>query len=350
MPVMMKGNEAMAEAAVLAGCRYYFGYPITPQSEVMEYLARRLPEVEGVFLQAESEVAAINMVYGASGAGGRVMTSSSGPGISLKQEGISYIAAAELPCVIANVMRGGPGLGNIQPSQEDYFQATRGGGHGGYRMPVLAPSSVQEAVDLTYLAFELAERYRTPVMILSDGALGQMAEPVELPEMREEPVRRDWITDGCRGRERRIIKTLYLEPEQLEAHNKALQAKYQEIQRNEARYEGYLLEDAEVLLVSFGICARVGRTVVDDFRERGIKIGLFRPVTLWPFPVEQLREAAVRASNILVVEMNAGQMVEDVRAVLPGMKIDFYGRMGGIVVSAREIKAVLEQILGVKRV
>ncbi len=345
MRVMMKGNEAMAEAAVRAGCRYYFGYPITPQTEVMEYLARRLFEAGGTFLQAESEVAAVNMVYGAAGAGARVMTSSSGPGISLKQEGISFLASAELPCVIVNVMRGGPGLGTIQPSQGDYFQATRGGGHGDYRLPVLAPSSVQEMADLAYKAFDLAERYRTPVLLLTDGILGQMMEPVELPEEKAGENPRPWITDGCRGRERRVIKTLYLDAHQLEAHNLRLQAKYAQVVSREAAAESYRPEGAETLIVAFGICARVARTAVDNLREKGLPVGLFRPVTLWPFPSISLKSAAAGARHILTVELNAGQMVEDVRLALPGRKVSFYGRMGGMVTSASEIEAEVQRLL-----
>ncbi|MFZ5649676.1 MAG: 3-methyl-2-oxobutanoate dehydrogenase subunit VorB [Bacillota bacterium] len=343
---MMKGNEALGEAAVRAGCRYYFGYPITPQTELMEYLARRMPEAGGVFLQAESEVAAINMVYGATGAGGRVLTSSSGPGISLKQEGISFLACAELPCVIVNVMRGGPGLGGIQPSQADYFQATRGGGHGDYRMPVMSPATVQEMVDLTCESFEIADRYRTPVIILTDGVMGQMMEPVLLPEEKSEIPERPYITDGCRGRDRRIIKTLYLEADQLEAHNCKLQAKYKEIAANESRWEAYNIGGAEVLIVAFGICARVARTAVDSLKEKGLRVGLFRPVTLWPFPFDSLRQIADGVKHVLVVEMNAGQMLEDVRLALPGREIGFYGRTGGVVVSAREIVAEVLRLTG----
>ncbi|MCE5243485.1 MAG: 3-methyl-2-oxobutanoate dehydrogenase subunit VorB [Syntrophobacteraceae bacterium] len=343
--VMMKGNEALAEAAVRAGCRAYFGYPITPQTEVMEYLARRMPEAGGVFLQAESEVAAINMVYGAAGAGARVMTTSSGPGISLKQEGISFLACAELPCVIVNVMRGGPGLGSIQPSQGDYFQATRGGGHGDYRLPVLAPSSVQEMTDLAAAAFDLADRWRTPVMVLSDGVLGQMMEPVRLPEEKTLTGERPWVTDGCKGRNRRLIRTLYLDPRDLEAHNLHLQAKYAELAAQEVRSECYRLEGAEVLIVAFGICARVARTAVDDLREKGVRAGVFRPVTLWPFPSAALQAAATGVDRLLTVELNAGQMVDDVRLALPGREVGFYGRMGGVVVTASEIEAVVEKIV-----
>lgn len=343
---MMKGNEALGEAAVRAGCRYYFGYPITPQTELMEYLARRMPDAGGVFLQAESEVAAINMVYGAAGAGARVLTSSSGPGISLKQEGISFLACAELPCVIVNVMRGGPGLGGIQPSQADYFQSTRGGGHGDYRMPVMSPATVQEMVDLTRESFEMADRYRTPVIILTDGVMGQMMEPVELPEEKDGAAEKHYITNGCRGRGRRIIKTLYLEAGQLEAHNLKLQAKYKEITANESRWEAYNIGEAEVLIVAFGICARVARTAVESLKEKGLRVGLFRPVTLWPYPYEPLRRVAAGVKRILVVEMNAGQMLEDVRLALPGREIDFYGRMGGVVVSAREIEREVLRLTG----
>ncbi len=344
LETLMKGNEALAEAAVRAGCRFYFGYPITPQTELMEYFARRLPEVGGTFLQAESELAAINMVYGAAGAGARAMTSSSSPGISLKQEGISFLACAELPCVIVNVMRGGPGLGSIQPAQSDYFQATRGGGHGDYRMPVLAPASVQEMADLVSKAFDLAERYRTPVILLSDGVTGQMMEPARLPGEKIGNGLKPWVTDGCRGRRRRIIKTLYLDPDQLEAHNRHLQAKYAQIRENETLSEGYLLEDAQVVIVAFGICARVARTAVDNLREEGLKVGLFRPVTLWPFPEQALKDAVKRARHVLTLEMNAGQMVEDVRLCLPSREIHFYGRMGGVLVAASEIETQVKRI------
>jgi 2-oxoglutarate/2-oxoacid ferredoxin oxidoreductase subunit alpha len=346
MQAMMKGNEALAEAAMRAGCRYYFGYPITPQTELMEYLARSLPEVGGTFLQAESELAAVNMVYGAAGAGGRVLTSSSGPGISLKQEGISFLASAELPCVIVNVMRGGPGLGSIQPSQGDYFQATRGGGHGDYRLLVLAPASIQEMVDLMYESFDLAEHYRTPVLLLTDGVMGQMMEPVYLPEEKAGNGVRPWATDGCKGRQRRVVKTLFLDPQELESHNLHLQAKYDQMKTYESRWESYRLEDAEVLITAFGICARVGRTAVDNLRDQNLRVGLFRPITLWPFPAESLTAASAEARQLLTVELNAGQMVEDVRLALPGREIHFYGRMGGAVISALEIEAEVKRILG----
>jgi len=344
MRQMMKGNEAIAEAAVRAGCRYFFGYPITPQTELMEYLARRLPEVGGTFLQAESEVAAINMVYGAAGAGARVMTSSSGPGICLKQEGISFLASAELPCLIVNVMRGGPGLGTIQPSQGDYFQATRGGGNGDYYLPVLSPSSVQEMADQAYKAFNLAERYRTPVMLLTDGVMGQMMEPLELPDATTEAPAAPWATDGCAGRRRRLVKTLYLDPNDLEAHNRHLQEKFAQMRDSEAAAETYALEGAELLIVAFGICARVARTAVDSLRADGLPVGLFRPITLWPFPAASLQDAAAGAKGLLAVELNAGQMIEDVRLALPCRKTRFYGRMGGVVISATEIEAEARKI------
>ena len=345
MKQLMKGNEAVAEAAVRAGCRFYFGYPITPQTELMEYLARRLPEVGGTFLQAESEVAAINMVYGAAGAGARVMTSSSGPGISLKQEGISFLASAELPCVIVNVMRGGPGLGTIQPSQGDYFQATRGGGHGDYNLPVLSPSSVQEMADLAYKAFDLAEMYRTPVLLLSDGIMGQMMEPLQLPEPKADESVRPWATVGCMGRRRNLVKTLYLDPNELEAHNLYLQRKFERIRQCEPASEIYKTDGADVLIVAFGICARVARTAVDSLREIGQRVGLFRPITLWPFPEAALRAAAEGVGKVLAVELNAGQMVQDVRLTLPGRNVGFFGRMGGVTVSASEIEAKVRQIL-----
>ncbi|MCE5336709.1 MAG: 3-methyl-2-oxobutanoate dehydrogenase subunit VorB [Desulfobacteraceae bacterium] len=344
MRQMMKGNEAIAEAAMRAGCRFFFGYPITPQTELMEYLARRLPEVGGTFLQAESEVAAINMVYGAAGAGGRVMTSSSGPGICLKQEGISFLASAELPCLIVNVMRGGPGLGTIQPSQGDYFQATRGGGNGDYYLPVLSPSSVQEMADLAYKAFELAERYRTPVMLLTDGVMGQMMEPLDFPDSPPVPGEKSWITDGCKNRSRRLVKTLYLDPADLEAHNRHLQEKFEQLRASETMSETYAADGAELLIVAFGICARVARTAVDNLRAEGFPVGLFRPISLWPFPAASLQNAAEGVKSLLAVELNAGQMVEDVRMALPGRKVDFYGRMGGVVISATEIEAEARKV------
>jgi len=348
--IFVKGNEAAGEAAVLAGCRYFFGYPITPQNELPEYLSRRLPEMGGVFLQAESEVAAINMVYGAASAGARAMTSSSGPGISLKQEGLSYLAGAELPCVVVNMMRGGPGLGGIHAAQGDYFQATKGGGHGDYRIPVLAPGNVQELVDLTYGAFSLAERYRTPVMIFGDGALGQMMEPVVFPPpAAEEHPEPPWAATGASGRERRVINSLYLDPARLEDHNLALQQKYAAIRAREQRFAAYRCADAELLLVAFGTAARICRSAVDALREKGIRAGLFRPVSLWPFPEAGLKEALGGAERILVVELNAGQMAEDVRlAVRDSVPVDFHGRMGGMLPSVQEIIAKAEPLAALR--
>lgn len=342
--VLMKGNEALGEAAVRAGCRYFFGYPITPQSELPHYLAKRLPEVGGVFLQAESEVAAINMVYGAAGAGARVMTSSSSPGISLKQEGISYIAGAELPCVIVNMQRGGPGLGSIQPGQADYFQAVKGGGHGDYRLLVLAPASVQEMVDLMGKAFELADKYRNPVMILGDGTLGQMMEPVEFPEMLDlaSLPEKPYATDGAKGRQPRLINSLYLDPVELEQHNLKLKEKYERMVAEEPRAETYFTEDAEIVLAAYGSTARVAKAAVDQARAQGIKAGLFRPITLFPFPKRQIQEACRKAKQVLTVEMSLGQMVEDVRYNLEfRIPVHFYGRVGGMVPTTR---AVFEEI------
>ncbi|MEW6447004.1 MAG: 3-methyl-2-oxobutanoate dehydrogenase subunit VorB [Bacillota bacterium] len=345
--ILMKGNEAFGEGAVRAGCRLFFGYPITPQSELPHYLARRLPEVGGVYLQAESEVAAINMVYGAAAAGARVMTSSSSPGISLMQEGISYIAGAELPAVIINIMRGGPGLGNIAPSQSDYFQAVKGGGHGDYKLPVLAPSSVQEIIDLVGLAFELADKYRNPVMVVGDGVLGQMMEPVKLgpvPEVVLPP--KAWATTGTAGRRtRNIINSLYIEPEELEKVNLRLQAKYREMEREEKRWEEYRLDGAALILVSFGMVARIAKAVVDKLRAAGIPAGLIRPITLYPFPDIPLTTAAETAKAFLVVEMNAGQMVEDVRlAVSSRRPVHFHGRTGGMLTTVAEVTATAREI------
>lgn len=347
--VLMKGNEALAEAAIRAGCRYFFGYPITPQNEIPEYMSRRMPEVGGVFLQAESEVAAINMVYGAAGAGARVMTSSSGPGISLKQEGISYIAAAELPCVIVNICRGGPGLGGIQPAQSDYFQATKGGGHGDYRLIVLGPGNIQEAVDLMMGAFDLAEKYRNPVMILGDGVLGQMMEPVCFPEYAgpASTAEKTWVTDGADGRAPRRITTLMLDPEELEAHNIHLQQKYAKVAQNEIRYEEYMVDDADYVLVAYGSTARICRTVVDRARRGGIKMGLFRPVSLWPFPYKQISRLTTSVKALCAVEMSMGQMVEDVRlAVLGSVPVYFYGRAGGVIPTPQGIMQGVMRLLG----
>lgn len=344
--VLMKGNEAIGEAAIVAGCRHYFGYPITPQTELTEYMAKRMPQVDGVFVQAESEVAAINMVYGAAGAGARTMTSSSSPGISLKQEGISYIAGAELPCVIVNIMRGGPGLGGIQPGQGDYFQATKGGGHGDYRNIVLAPNSVQELVDITILSFDLADKYRNPVMLLGDGALGQMMEPVAFTPSSSVPPEKPWAAGGMRGRkEPNIINSLYLQPEQLEKHNIRLQEKYAVIEENEVRYEELHTDDAELIIVAYGITSRIARSAIEKARADGLKVGMLRPISLWPFPSAPLARLACSAEAFLTIELSAGQMVEDVRLAVNGAKpVYFYGRTGGMMPNP---KAIYEQILNV---
>jgi len=348
---LMTGNEAIAEAAVQAGCRYFFGYPITPQSEIPEYLSKRFPEVGGCFLQAESEIASIYMVFGAAGAGARVMTSSSSPGISLMQEGISYIAAAELPCVIVNMMRGGPGLGGIQPSQSDYFQATKGGGHGDYHVLVLAPSTVQEAADLMMEAFDLADKYRNPVMILGDGLLGQMIEPVEF-RRRPSAARpaREWTITGAKGRSQNVVKSLYLKPDVLEQHNLDLNRKYQKMIKNERRVEAHLTEDAQIVIVAFGMAARIAKTAIKILREKGIKVGLVRPITLFPFPYQTLEKVAEKVDKLLVVEMNLGQMIEDVKLGVCGKaEVHFYGRVGGIVPSYDEIVAEVEKIVRKRR-
>lgn len=345
--VLMKGNEALAEAAIMGGCKYFFGYPITPQNEIPEYMAKRLPEVGGTFIQAESETSAINMVYGAAGAGARVMTSSSSPGISLKQEGISYIAGAELPCVIVNMVRGGPGLGNIAPAQSDYFQATKGGGHGDYRLIVLGPASVQELVDLTIESFDMADRYRNPVMILGDGILGQMMEPVEFPsgEAKASP-EKPWATTGAKNREKNLINSLYILSDDLERVNRRLEEKYQNITRTEARYETYYADDADIILTAYGTTARICKAVVDQARSEGIRAGLIRPITLWPFPVEPYKKAALMAGNFLTVEMSTGQMVEDVRLAVNGQKpVHFFGRTGGTVPTKAEIMAQVRKIV-----
>lgn len=340
--VLMKGNEALGEAAIQAGCRYFFGYPITPQNEIPHYLAKRLPEVGGVFVQAESEIAAINMVYGAAGAGARVMTSSSGPGISLKQEGISYLAGAELPCVIVNMQRGGPGLGGIQPAQSDYFQAVKGGGHGDYKMLVFAPATIQEMVELMGKAFDLADEYRSPVMILGDGILGQMMEAVEFAEEKETSrAEKLWATTGAKGRKPNVISSLFLDPVELEKHNLHLQEKYQRMDK-EVLWENYQTDDAELVLVGYGSSARVAKAVVDQARAQGIKAGLFRPISLYPFPKYALQEACKQAHHVLTVEMSIGQLVEDIRYNLEfKVPVHLYGRVGGMVPTTR---AVLEEV------
>ncbi len=347
--VLMKGNEAIGAAAIEAGCKYFFGYPITPQSELPEYMARELPKIGGVFLQAESEIAAINMVYGAAGAGARVMTSSSSPGISLKQEGITYIAGAELPCVIVNIMRGGPGLGSIQPSQTDYFQATRGGGNGDYRLVVLAPANVQELVDLIIEGFDIADQYRNPVMILGDGMIGQMMEPVEFkkPKKRELP-EKDWATTGTKGeRKPNIINSLYLAAEELEQHNIKLQAKYKEIRENEVKVESYNIEDADVVIASYGTTSRIARTAISQLEKEGYKVGMIRPITLWPYPYDEFEKINENCKGILTVEMNTGQMIDDVKIAVKGKyPVYFHGRTGGMVPTPNEIVEKVKAIYG----
>ena len=336
---LMKGNTAIAEAAIQAGCHCFFGYPITPQNELIEYMAKRLPKVDGgVFVQSESEVAAINMVYGAAGAGARVMTSSSGPGLSLKQEGISYIAGAELPAVIVNVMRGGPGLGGIQPAQSDYLQATKGGGHGDYNMLVYAPASVQEAVDLVQKAFDKADQYRNPALILVDGVIGQMMEPAEIHESDNSAKYDKSWANGCGGKERSVINSLYLQAEVLNEHNKKLQKKYAEMKANEIMYETEQVEDADIIMVAYGTTARIVRSAIKNARKDGIKVGLFRPITLWPFPYDELNKTAQNAKSVVVAEMSCGQMIEDVELALKGSKpVCFVGETGGVIPTSKQI-------------
>lgn len=344
--VLMKGNEAIAEAAMRAGCRFFFGYPITPQTELAAYMAKHMPKCGGTYLQAESEIAAINMVYGASAAGARAMTSSSSPGISLKTEGISYMAGADLPGVIINVQRGGPGLGGIQPSQSDYFQATRALGHGDFYVPIYAPSTVQEMADLVYVAFDVADRYRTPVMVLADGMLGQMMEPVVMPEpldmdsLPEKP----WATCGHEGkRKHNIVNSLFLSAEELYDLNLKRFERYEQIIRDEQRVETYLTEDAEVAVVAFGASARIARSAVNDARKQGMKVGLIRPITLWPYPAAAIKECPAKV--FLTVEMNMGQMVEDVRLAVEGAApVEFFGKTGGIIPKPEEVLAEIEKL------
>ncbi|HET7145333.1 MAG TPA: 3-methyl-2-oxobutanoate dehydrogenase subunit VorB [Anaerolineales bacterium] len=348
---LWKGNEAIAEAAVRAGLEAYFGYPITPQTEVLEYLSRRMPELGRAFVQAESELGAINMVYGAACTGVRVMSSSSSPGVSLMMEGISYIAGTEVPTVLVNVMRGGPGLGNIAPAQGDYNQAVHGGGHGDYQPIVLAPASVQEAIDLTVLSFDLAEKYRAICMIILDGCVGQMMEPAQMPEMK--PIQRanwDWATDGKMGkRERRILTSIYLDPIEEEKTNLRLLNRTRTIQANEVRYKEYFLDDAEMVIVGFGTAGRVALSAVRTAREQGIKVGLLRPITVSPFPNEVIGQLAGRVDAFLVTEMNSGQMLDDVRlAVKNRAPIEFYGRMGGVVPFPDEILGEIKRIASSK--
>lgn len=335
--VLMKGNEALAEGALSAGCVAFFGYPITPSSEIAEYMARKFPLLGGTFVQAESELAAINMVYGGAATGARVMTASSGPGISLKSEGISFIAEAELPCLIINISRGGPGLGGIQPAQSDYFQATRGGGHGDFHCVVLAPSSVQEMMDFAMEGYELADRYRTPVIIMAEGTLGQMMEPVSLRPKVTKFMEKPWAIGGCKNRQPNIVNTLHLDPEFLEYRNKVLAEKYDLIRAREQRAESFLVEDADLVVVAFGLMSRIVKKAVMDVRNQGYKVGLIRPITLWPFPIDEISRAAEHARQFLSIEISMGQMIDDVRLAVNGRApVKFYGRIG-LIPSPEEI-------------
>ena len=342
--VLMKGNEAIAEAAIIAGCRHYFGYPITPQTEIAAYMAKRMPKIGGCFLQAESEIAAINMVYGVASTGHRVMTSSSSPGISLKGEGLSYLAGADLPSLIVNVQRGGPGLGGIQPSQSDYYQATKAGGHGDFRMIVLAPASVQEMADLTVKGFELADTYRMTSMILADGTMGQMMEPVSLDlEVKPAP-QKPWATTGTNmEREHNIVNSLFLSPEKLEEENFKRYERYKYIEENEAMYEEYMMDDAEICIAAFGIAARVAKNAINEAREQGIKVGLIRPITLWPFPNAPFKKAADKVKQIISVELSMGQMIDDIKLASEcRVPVTLCNRVGGMIPSPEQ---VLEAIL-----
>ena len=344
---LMKGSEAIAEAAIRAGARFFFGYPITPQTEIPEYMSARMPEVGGCFLQAESEVAAINMVYGAASTGERVITSSSSPGVSLKQEGISYCAGAQLPCVILNVMRGGPGLGSIQASQGDYNQAVKGGGNGDYHLITYAPSSIQEAIDIFSFAFDKAEKYRVPVLFLADGIMAQMMEPVEMPEMvdfKVDPEKKPWAATGWKPGDdpakRAVINSLYINTEELTVHNNELQATYREIEKNEVMYEAYMCEDADYVITAFGTVARIAKSAINELREQGIKVGLFRPITVWPFPYKELAEASKNAKALLDVEANEGQMLQDVKLAINGAKpVEYFGHCGSLMPTTDEIVA-----------
>ena len=346
---LMKGSEAIAEAAIRAGARYFFGYPITPQTEIPEYMSARMPEVGGCFLQAESEVAAINMIYGAAGAGARALTSSSSPGVSLKQEGISYCAGAQLPAVILNVMRGGPGLGNIQASQGDYFQAVKGGGNGDYHLLTYAPASVQEAIDIMMYAFDKAEKYRIPVLFLADGIIAQMMEPVEMPEMVDykiDPEKKPWACTGWKPGDdpakRGVINSIYIDTETLSVHNDELQAYYREITANEQQWEEYNLEGAEYVITAFGTVARIAKSAIVELKEQGINVGLVRPITVWPFPYDAVKKAAEQpgVKAVLDVELNEGQMLEDVKLAINGAKpVDFFGHLGSQMPTTEEIKA-----------
>jgi 2-oxoglutarate/2-oxoacid ferredoxin oxidoreductase subunit alpha len=343
---LLKGNVAIAEAAVRAGLEAYFGYPITPQTELLEHMSKRMPELNRAFVQAESEVAAINMVYGAAATGKRTMTSSSSPGVSLMQEGLSYIAGSEVPAVIVDVMRGGPGLGNIAPSQSDYFQMVKTAGHGDFKQIVLAPATVQEAIDLTILAFDLADKYRTIATVLLDGNIGQLMEPAELPPMR--PLRStppEWAVSGAKGRKKNVISSIHLQPEELETFNHKLQAKLKDIAAHEVRYKEYMLEGAELIVVGFGTAGRVAQTAVKLARAQGIPVGLLRPITLWPFPEERLSQLADEARGFLCVEMNTGQMIDDVKIAVAGQcPVEFYGRTGGVVPLPDEVFAAIAKL------
>jgi len=343
---LIKGNEAVIKGAILAGCRFFFGYPITPASEIAEAAAYYLPPVGGTFLQAESEVASINMVYGAASGGRRVMTASSSPGISLKMEGISYCAGAELPLVLVDIMRGGPGLGNIAPEQSDYNQIVKGGGHGNYKLIVLAPNSAQEMCDLTMLAFELADKYRNPVVVLADGFIGQMEEPVQFPKPVEVIPEKAWALHSDAADEHRHITSIQLEPEHLEKHNQHLQSKYAAVEAAEIRYEDYHADDADLILIAYGVVSRIVHTAVDDLRAQGFKVGFVRPISLWPFPSKHLADFAQKAKKMLVVELSNGQMVDDVRLAVTGkVPVHFYNRMGGMVPSPEEIYEQAKRLL-----
>lgn len=346
--VLMKGNEAIAEAAIRAGCRHYFGYPITPQTEIAAYMAKRMPKIGGVFLQAESEIAAINMVYGVAGTGFRVMTSSSSPGVSLKGEGISYLAGADLPALIVNVQRGGPGLGGIQPSQSDYFQATRGGGHGDYHLIVMAPASVQEMADMTAKCFDLSDKYRVPTMILADGTMGQMMEPVVLPEPVDYSKEKDWAVTGTKGkRKHNIINSLYLKPDELEKTNFERFERYKQIEKNECLYEEYMMEDAEICIAAFGIAARVSKNAIMMARAEGIKVGMIRPITLWPFPKKPFEAAADKVRSFISVELSMGQMIEDVQLATQCKKpVTLCNRTGGMIPSPEEVLEAIKKAAG----
>ena len=343
--VLMKGNEAIAEAAIIAGCRHYFGYPITPQTEIAAYMAKRMPKIGGVFLQAESEIAAINMVYGVSATGKRVMTSSSSPGISLKGEGISYLEGADLPALIVNVQRGGPGLGGIQPSQSDYFQATKGGAHGDFHMIVLAPASVQEMAELTVKGFELADKYRMTSMILADGTMGQMMEPVSLDFTPAPMPEKPWAVTGTKlERKHNIVNSLFLKPEELERTNFERYERYETIKENEVMYEEYMMDDAEICIAAFGIAARVSKNAINEARAKGIKVGLIRPITLWPFPEKPFAKAAEKVKEFISVELSMGQMIEDVRlAINDKAPVTLCNRSGGMIPSPEQVLAAIEK-------